>query len=109
MIYDDYEAWFRLGNPIGAFIKRNLTCAAGNIFALKSKYKDRYYQQYIDLVHVYSEKNSFYEKATAWFLIRNSVSELEPDLDQRLAGILSLLLDDREIKVLYEKEGRPFG
>lgn len=108
MIYDDYEEWFRIENPIGAFIKRNLTCAAGNIFSLKSKHKDGYYHQYIDLVHTYAEKNSFYEKATAWFLIRNSVSEFEPDLDQRLAGILSFLLDDPKIEALYEKEGRPF-
>lgn len=108
MIYDAYKEWFRLGNPIGAFIKRNLTCAAGNIFSLKSRHKDGYYQQYIDLVHAYAEKTNFYEKATAWFLIRNSVSELEPDLDQKLAGILSFLLDDPKIEALYEKEGRPF-
>lgn len=108
MIYDDYEEWFRLGNPIGAFIKRNLTCAAGNVFSLKSRHKDGYYQQYIDLVYAYAEKNNFYEKATAWFLIRNSVSELEPDLDPRLAEILSFLLDDPKIEALYAKEGRPF-
>ena len=108
MIYNDYKEWFKVGNPIGAFIKRNLTCAAGNIFSLKSKHKDGYYQQYIELVHMYAEKNSFYEKATAWFLIRNSVSEQEPELDKKLAGILLVLLDDPQIESLYEKEGRPF-
>lgn len=108
MIYNDYEEWFNVGNPIGAFIKRNLTCAAGNIFSLKSKHKDDYYQQYIELVDMYADKNSFYEKATAWFLIRNSVSEQEPELDQKLAGILLDLLNDQKIEALYEKEGRPF-
>lgn len=109
MIYNEYEEWFKIRNPIGAFVKRNLTCAAGNIFTLKSKRKDGYYYQYIDLVNTYAEKNSFYEKATAWFLIRNSVSEFEPELDHRLAGILSFLLDDPKIEALYEKEGHPFG
>lgn len=108
MIYDDYEEWFRIKNPIGVFIKRNLTCAAGNIFASKSKHKDGYDDQYIDLIHSFAEKNSFYEKATAWFLIRNSVSEFEPELDKRLSRILSFILDDPKIEALYEKEGRPF-
>lgn len=66
-IYRDLEVFFHFKYPIGTYIKRNLTCAAGNIFSSKRKMRSGYTEQYIRLVRLYSEKE------TAYFLVKNSI------------------------------------
>jgi hypothetical protein len=107
-VYCDFENFFHIKQPVGAYIKRNLTCAAGNLFSSHGKHRRGFYEEYIGLVAYFAEKEEYYEKATAWFLIKNSVSEKEARLNKRLYEILSELVIDRRMMALYEKEGRTF-
>ncbi len=107
-VYCDFEECFQTEQPVGAYIKRNLTCAAGNLFSSHGKHRSGFDEEYIGLVAYFAEKEEFYEKATAWFLIKNSVSEKEAKLKKRLYKILSELVIDRRMLALYEKEGRTF-
>ncbi|WP_196592337.1 hypothetical protein [Pectinatus frisingensis] len=107
-VYCDFEEYFKNKQPVGAYIKRNLTCAAGNLFSSHGKHPSGFDEEYIGLVAYFAGKKEYYEKATAWFLIKNSISEKEDKLDKRLYNILSELVSDEKILALYEKEGSTF-
>lgn len=107
-VYCDFEEFFQTEEPVGVYIKRNLTCAAGNIFSSYGRSQEGFDEGYIELVEYYAEKEQFYEKATAWFLIKNSVSDKEAKLNKKLYEILSKLVIDKKIWELYEKEGSTF-
>ena len=107
-VYLDFEEYFQTEQPVGAYIKRNLTCAAGNLFSSRGKHRSGFDEEYIELVAYFAEKENYYEKATAWFLIKNSVSGKEIKLNKRLYEILSKLVIDPRMLKLYEKEGVHF-
>lgn len=107
-VYSDLEKYFQINYPVGLYIKRNLTCAAGNIFSSQGKHLSGYEEQYIKLAVLFADKQAFSQKATAWFLIRNSVSEDRPKLHKRLYELLLDLVQDTRIRELYEKEGCTF-
>jgi len=108
-VYQGLEKFFQLEYPIGSYIKRNLTCAAGNVFSSYRKRFSGYDEQYIQLVRVFSEKEKLYEKETAYFLIRNSLSENDIELNKELRIILSDIIKDKRIKKLYERDKNIFS
>ena len=94
-IYDELYDFFNLPYPIGQFVKRNLTCAAGNLF--ENKINTSYHAEYIEIARQFVEADDFYDRLTAWFLVRNSVSELHGELDWQLKEIFEKLRIDPEI------------
>ena len=94
-IYYDLKDLFRIASPIGSFIKRNLTCAAGNLF--ENRYDDEYRDEYIKIAQHFAESDNLYDRLTAWFLIRNSVSEPYDELNRELFDVLKDLMLDSEI------------
>lgn len=94
-VYQRLETIFELEAPLGVYVKRNLTCAAGNVFVNS---KDEVYKKnYILLTRYFAEMDDWYQRLTALFLITNSVDEKEPNLDNQLASILINLSHDEEI------------
>ena len=107
-IYEALQNLFFVKFPIGAYIKRNLTCAAGNIFQKGILSDTDYKSQYISLAKMYSRKHSFYEKSTAWFLISNSVGNDGDPLDRELFKILIRLAKDKTIMDKYGENIQKF-
>lgn len=107
-IYQDLSVFFQLEYPIGTYIKRNLTCAAGNVFSSKRKMLSGYTEQYIRLVRLYSKKEMLYEKETAYFLIKNSITEDDTGLNKELYLILLDLIKEEGINRIYKKERNSF-
>ncbi|MBB5337576.1 hypothetical protein [Pectinatus brassicae] len=103
-VYCDFEKLFQNEKPVGAYIKRNLTCAAGNIFSSQGRHPIGFDKEYIELTAYFAKKEGYYEKVTAWFLIKNSISQKEDKLNERLYEILSELVNDEKILALCEKE-----
>lgn len=97
--YDELSDIFSLEAPIGSYVKKNLTCAAGNLFEhlYNEGYQEKYREEYIDVTRQFSEAGEFYERITAWFLISNSVGEHNNKLDHELFEILQELMTDRQI------------
>lgn len=94
--YDELSDIFSLEAPIGSFVKKNLTCAAGNLFE-HLYYNEEYREEYIEVTRKFSEAGEFYDRITAWFLISNSVGEHNNKLDHELYEILQELMTDRQI------------
>lgn len=107
-IYQEFNSLMQLPYPQGTFVKRNLTCAAGNVFSSIRKRKRGYNKQYIELVKMFANEEKLYDRETAYHLIKNSVSEAYPYLDEELYPILQGLLLDKGIKSIYTKEGIQF-
>jgi len=107
-IYQEFNSIMQLPYPQGTFVKRNLTCAAGNVFSSKRKKERGYNKQYIELVKMFANEEKLYDRETAYHLIKNSVSEVNPYLDEELYLILQDLLLDKEIKNIFTKEGIQF-
>lgn len=98
-VYQRLENIFILKAPLGSYVKRNLTCAAGNVF-VNSK-DEKYKENYILLSHTFAEKDDLYQRLTALFLIMNSVDEKNPKLNEQLELILLELSHDKEINSKY--------
>lgn len=98
-IYSNLRPLFDKTFPIGIYIKRNLTCAAGNIF--ENRDEKNYRDEYIELVRRFILSD---EKYTAWFLIKNSVGKNEKKLDPTLYEMLDDLKNDSEIKRRFNAE-----
>ena len=98
-MYDQQQKFFKERKPIGAYIKRNLICAAGNLFSHKS-YKN-YQRKYIYLVKDLISKG---ETQTAWFLIRNSIEHDNEPLHPELYGFLLKLMKNQFIMARHGKE-----
>ena len=94
-IYTELEPIFIIDSVVGPYAKRNLTCAAGNIFA--SGYDRSYRNEYIKVAEEYKESFDLYNRLTAWFLVCNSVSEQDDILDEQLQEVLDELMDDAEV------------
>lgn len=101
-VYQRLETIFQLEAPLGSYVKRNLTCAAGNVF-VNSKDKE-YRDNYILLSRIFAEKDDLYQRLTALFLIINSVDEKAPRLNEQLASILLELSHDKEISSKHGEE-----
>lgn len=102
-IYTSMESLFLLDYPYGSYIKRNLTCAAGNLFS-SSSISNEYYYQYYELIKHFLNSSTLYDKETAWFLIRNSINEEHPLLSESFFPLLEQLYADDSIKEKYEEE-----
>ena len=57
---------------------------------------------------MFANEEKLYDRETAYHLIKNSVSEVNPYLDEELYLILQDLLLDKEIKNIFTKEGIQF-
>lgn len=99
-VYQQLENIFRLEAPLGSYVKRNLTCAAGNVFV--NLIDEEYKKNYISLCRTFSGEDDLYQRLTALFLITNSVDETAPNLNEQLASILAELSHDQAI---YSKHG----
>ena len=104
-LYEDLKRIFTLRTPVGPYVKRNLTCAAGNLF--ENRNDDAYEEEYVELAKDYLEAEELHDRYTAWFLISNSVSRNDP-LDYRLNEILEEILEDSEIVSRFGDEIREF-
>lgn len=91
-IYKRLENFFEFEKPFGHFIKRNLTCAAGNVFS--NIHNQTYNELYIRLTKDMAGSKVRMNRLTAFFLIENSMdaasTELHPELKEIL---LELSLD----------------
>lgn len=103
-VYLRMNRFFQLDFPIGSYIRRNLTCAAGNIFSAEKRAFSGYTGQYIHLADFFAGSDKVYEKKTSYFLIKNSVSPNNPKLHKDLRGILLSLIENENIKKLYERD-----
>ena len=92
--YDEMGSLFSLDAPIGPFVKRNMTCAVGNLF---ENNKDKYLKEYLEVTRNFADADEIYDRLTAWYLISNSVGAKNTDLDENLAEILTDLMTDVEI------------
>lgn len=100
-IYQRFEKFFELEKPFGHFVKRNLTCAAGNIFS--NMHNQDYIKSYVRLTKEMAESETGMNRITAFFLIENSInvdnSELHPDLKE----ILIELNTDKKLFARYSE------
>lgn len=82
-------------------MKRNLTCAAGNIFS--NMHNQDYIKSYVRLTKEMAESETGMNRITAFFLIENSInvdnSELHPDLKE----ILIELNTDKKLFARYSE------
>lgn len=109
-IYQHLEGkFFQLEYPVGSYIRRNLTCAAGNVFSSRRKFLSGYNKQYIKLTDNFARSNEVDKKKTAYFLIKNSLSEDNSTLEPELQKILLDLITNRTIKRLYTRDHELFG
>ncbi len=104
--YDNLQNLFNMEAPFGSYIKRNLTCAAGNLFSNNSGYLDcEYREKYIELVHKYANSRNKIKVETAWFLISNSINYDAEEINRIHPLIYKELLKLKDNKQLYSKYG----
>lgn len=109
-IYQHMEQkFFPLKYPIGSYIRRNLTCAAGNIFSSRKEAFSGYDAQYMKLAGTFAQSSEGQKKETAYFLIKNSLSKDGPPLEPALEKILLDIKTHRKIRPLYNRDCRLFG
>jgi hypothetical protein len=100
-IYQRFEKFFELEKPFGHFVKRNLTCAAGNIFS--DMHNQDYNKSYVRLTKEMAESKTGMNRVTAFFLIENSINadniELHPDLKE----ILIKLSTDKDLVARFSE------
>lgn len=72
------EKFFPLKYPIGSYIRRNLTCAAGNIFSSRRAALSGYDAQYMKLAGAFAQSSEGQKKETAYFLIKKQPVERRP-------------------------------
>lgn len=101
-VYQQLEPVFELERPLGGFVKRNLTCAAGNVFI---NYSDESYKKnYISLIYAFMDGGSWYEYLTAFFLIANGADEENRILDKRLKALLIEMSQNKQFYRKYRKQ-----
>lgn len=100
-IYKRFKKFFELEKPIGHFVKRNLTCAAGNVFS--DMYNEEYNEKYIELVKRMAESTMMSDRETAFFLIENSISADNCKLHPMLKDILHQLSTDKYLIIRYKE------
>lgn len=86
-------------NPSGHFIKRNLTCAAGNLFS--NMHNQNYNELYISLIQEMAGSEIRMNRLTAFFLIENSIDAESTELHPKLKEILLELRLDKDLFVHY--------
>lgn len=101
-LYGRLQRFFALEAPFGVYVKRNLTCAAGNMFTHPKNKK--YIDDYISLTRSFAEEDDLYQRLTSLFLITNSVDEKEPNLNDQLKSILLELSFDKRINTKHKSE-----
>ena len=102
-VYHRYEKFFKLEKPFGHFIKRNLTCAAGNIFS--NMHNQIYNKLYISLTKEMAENKERTNRLTAFFLIENSINAENTELHPELKEILFYLTDNDPYLRRYLEHG----
>lgn len=102
-IYQRFEEFFELEKPFGHFIRRNLTCAAGNIFS--NMHNQTYNELYIRLTKEMAEDEVRMNRLTAYFLIENSIDAENTELHPELKEILSYLTDNEPYLRKYLEHG----
>ena len=85
--------------PFGHFIKRNLTCAAGNLFS--NMHNQNYNELYISLTQEMAGSEIRMNRLTAFFLIENSIDAESTELHPKLKEILLELRLDKDLFVHY--------
>ncbi len=94
-IYIQLNSIFLLPSGVGGYIKRNLTCAAGNVFA---GWNDPHYRsEYIRTTQHFMYSSELFDRLTAWFLVSNSISEQKKIIDEKLLDVLDVLMADSEV------------
>lgn len=100
-IYQHFEKFFEFEKPFGHFIKRNLTCAAGNIFS--NMHNQNYNELYISLTKEMAGSEIRMNRLTAFFLIENSIDEESTELAPELKEILLELSMDKDLFAHYSE------
>lgn len=106
-IYDELTEIFEIEYPFGSFVKRNLTCAAGNYFSNCTSLNDKYTKMYIAFVESLYCSGSSKNLTTVWFLISNSVDEkslASIGLNPELKNILKKLKKNQDIYDRYREQ-----
>lgn len=85
--------------PFGHFIKRNLTCAAGNLFS--NMHNQNYNELYISLTKEMAGSEIRMNRLTAFFLIENSIDAESTELHPKLKEILLELRLDKDLFAHY--------
>lgn len=98
-IYQRFEKFFECEKPFGHFIKRNLTCAAGNLFS--NMHNQNYNELYISLIQEMAGSEIRMNRLTAFFLIENSIDAESTELHPKLKEILLELRLDKDLFVHY--------
>ena len=98
-IYQRFEKFFECEKPFGHFIKRNLTCAAGNLFS--NMHNQNYNELYINLTQEMAGSEIRMNRLTAFFLIENSIDAESTELHPKLKEILLELRLDKELFAHY--------
>lgn len=94
-----YEIYSRKHNTISKsaiaiirqFLRRNFTCAAGNVFSYQGSKPQNYEEQYVNTVATFVYSKNLYEKKTAWHLLSNSKKDKRQALDKRLQKYADIL------------------
>lgn len=89
--------FFTIRAPIGIYLLRNFTCAAGNTYASRLG-KSGFCEQYVALISELSESTNPYDRKTAMFLIENSIREVDRLLSLELIPHFLLLWEDPDIR-----------
>lgn len=101
-VYQQLESVFELEQPLGSFVKRNLTCAAGNVFTNYNN--EDYKKKYISLIYAFMDGGSWYEYLTAFFLISNGADKENGILDRRLKAVLIELSQNEQFYRKYRMQ-----
>lgn len=98
-IYQRLDKFFKFEEPFGHFIRRNLTCAAGNIFS--DMYNQDYNKLYISLTREMAGSKKIINRMTAFFLIENSINAEDTKLHPELKDILLDLRLGKDLPAAY--------
>lgn len=90
--------FFTIRAPIGIYLLRNFTCAAGNTYSSRLG-KSGFSEQYVALISELS--NNPYDRKTAMFLIENSIREDDRLLSLELIPHFLHLWEDPDIRTQF--------
>lgn len=92
--------FFTIKSPIGIYLLRNFTCAAGNTYSNRIG-KSGFCEQYVGLICELSESTNPHDRKTAMFLIENSIREEDRLLSLELVPYFLHLWEDHEIRTHF--------
>ncbi len=95
-LYNEMMPFFKTPKPIGAFIKRNFTCAAGNLF--EKRVNQKYRKDYIETVRWFAGSKDATKKESACFMILNSVGDDNEKLSPELREVANCLIADPKVR-----------